>query len=327
MLLLVAMAALAGEDAAAVPDPHAAFAVVHVVDEWGKPIPEADLQVTRFAPRAPGSGWGVGAGTTRSYHCDAAGQCQVEVPPATSDGGISAKKAGYYESWGGRAVQVISEHLVPGPGNPPITLTLMKRLDPVPMVAREVAHLAVPVLDVPLGFDLERGSWVAPQGQGAVADLVITVQKHVESPAEFAVTVAMTFSAADDGIMAYLPDTDPAQRTTTLVLPRLAPPEGYLPTWTKRAGRHDGMWTGHRHEAGFLFRVRTQRTADAITAARYGCIVGDVGIDPGESGEANGVQLSFTYLLNPDPHSRSLEWDGTNLVPEGDPQWIKGPWR
>jgi len=321
--LMLATAFLAAEDGDTKPDPNAAFGMVRVVDEWGKPIPEAELHVQRFELRAPGSGPGVGRGVPKTNHCDAAGQCRVELPPAVNDGNLTASKAGYYDSWGGHDVVYILEHLVPGPGNPPITLRLMKKLDPVPMVARHIEHLAIPALSVPLGFDLERGAWVAPQGQGVVADLIFTVGKNVVSDTEFSTTVTVTFSNPDDGIMAYLSEIDPALRTTRLDMPRTAPPEGYFPSWSKSAGHHDGMWTGNRSEDGFIFRVRSHRVDQAIDSARYGWIIGDIGIDPGNSNEANGIRLTFAYLLNADPHSISLEWDGTNPVPDGDPQKLR----
>ncbi len=58
------------------------------------------------------------------------------------------------------------------PWNPTIPVVLKKIRDPVDMIV-EGATIRIPQFDVPLGFDLERHDWVAPEGEGKVADMVV----------------------------------------------------------------------------------------------------------------------------------------------------------
>jgi len=86
---------------------------------------------------------------------------------------VKVTKNGYYD------------HVIRGvrrDGDHDLTIVLRERRNPIPLVVRQT-HQKVPEEDEPIGFDLEVGDWVAPHGEGKVADFVFELSREFKGMA------------------------------------------------------------------------------------------------------------------------------------------------
>jgi hypothetical protein len=266
---------------------------VTVTDSKGAPIPGArlgvsgELELERFADQKA-------EGLT-----DSAGNIVLSVRTAGRIF-ILARADGYYTTW-------LRDQPLENLGTRPhFTVRLERKLNPIPMYARAGHIITLPVLEEPVGFDLEVGDWVAPHGKGANADIMFKGKRRYSDPSNFDATVEISFARPYDGIqeVPVLPGSD-------LKVAHMAPEEGYQPTlvkWSRadsKKGRQSNIVV--EDEPCFVFRTRT--TADAvgkITNANYGKIHGDIQINP--IGVA-AITIQFTYYFNPTRNDRNLEFD------------------
>ena len=70
---------------------------------------------------------------------------------------------------------------------------------PVALAAKHV-QTNVPVLDQPCGYDLEKGDWVAPHGQGVHSDLTFKARRDYKDWFNFTVEAEVTFALPLDGL-------------------------------------------------------------------------------------------------------------------------------
>ena len=132
-----------------------AMITIRVVEETGEPIPDATVRIGFFDD----NGMHVGSTDTNGVFF-AAGN------PPTADVSYSISKDGYY--WHGDNYHfswTYDSRDKCDPWNPTNTIILKQIKSPVPMYAKRVEAL-IPVLDTPVGFDLEKGDWVSPCGGG-----------------------------------------------------------------------------------------------------------------------------------------------------------------
>jgi hypothetical protein len=197
------------------------------------------------------------------------------------------------------------------PWNPTIEIKLKEKINLIPMYAkREEGKL--PQEGVECGYDLTKGDWVVPYGKGETADFIFKViGTHRTVPGKtrfpdvyYDYTLTLSFSNPDDGIQDVYA---PPHLGSELRLAQEAPATGYKDILKLRFFREENKasYDNLREDQNYYFRVRTKRDRKGnIINALYGKISGSI---------IFGAKfVNFTYYLNPDPTSRSLEWDGEN---------------
>ena len=198
------------------------------------------------------------------------------------------------------------------PWNPTLTLVLRKIKDPVlgkRIDRRQGKDKQFPVYDQEIGFDLLKGDWVAPYGEGQTTDFIFTISRNKKEKISYYTAI---FPNKGDGIQEYF-YTKPFW-SSQFKWPHLAPLEGYKSDLKKKR-----IWGGDKarlpdfeefqsYEASlekplnYIFRIRTQYDEKGnIKFAYYGRIEGDI------------INMRFNrremlnYWINTDPTSRSLE--------------------
>ncbi len=194
------------------------------------------------------------------------------------------------------------------PWNPTVEVKMRPKINPVPMVARGVDRETIPEWDKSIGFDLERGDWVAPYGKGRVSDIIFFVQK---TSGISGATCEISFSNKGDGIQEFVPDQSTGSE---FIFPYLAPTNNYSESMCREKVYTDEYGLKFRTNAkpdaeiNHLFRVRTILDAKGnVQQACYGRIKGELRVS------SNG-KLYFKYWFNPVPNERSLEYSGENLL-------------
>jgi hypothetical protein len=280
------------------PLPPQATLTVQVVDENETPVQGA---ATRIYFEGPDN-------VTKDGISDKDGLFSTSSP-SSGVAFCSVRKSGFYDSLGIR-INFSRQGNSPAwlPVNPVCKLTLKHIIEPVPMYARKVL-LKVPVLNVPLGIDLEVGDWVHPYGMGKIEDFVFLVTRRWKNMDDFDSSVRLSFPNRLDGIQSFEGDT---LHGSLLTSPLQAPDTGYSATWERSAsasptaGRKN--W-GTAQARNFLFRVRSvEDERGVLKEANYGKIYGDIS-SGGEASEK--MELMFTYYFNPKVNNRSLEFDTT----------------
>ena len=165
----------------------------------------------------------------------------------------------------------------------------------------------IPELNRTIGFDLEKGDWVAPFGNGLQTDVNIEFSGSFTEANNRESRLFISFPCDGDGIQEYL--AEPVS-WMSLRLPHEAPEKGYLSEWHDHQVIHpDGLHENLtlRENANFIFRVRTDLDLNGrVVKANYGKIYGDIEFGFSSPEQA---QLNFTYYFNPIPNNRNLEFD------------------
>lgn len=230
---------------------------------------------------------------------------------AQQDYEVDVDKAGYYHTTGPhRAVDTDIGLRRYAEGVQKIDLELRPIRNPISGIAKAV-RIKLPAFDRPLGFDLEAGDWVAPFGNGTVADLIFTVGGYFKGLNDYDQSLTLTFTNPGDGILL----TKIAPRTGSLFkFPYEAPLNGYEPrrVWTKTFnGKTEATNIDSSGETNYIFRVRTELDEKGnVRRALYGIVVSEVVI--GGNNEI-GRNVSFTYALNPE-WTRNIEFDPAKVA-------------
>lgn len=153
-----------------------------------------------------------------------------------------------------------------------------------------------------MGFDLEKGDWVAPYGHGVIDDFVLNFRvSRYEGYNDYACSLEISFQNEQDGIQTYKPEK---LDQSYFKWPYDAPENGYVKKIYKmRSNRPDkGYQSSLDDDAFYVFRVRTKVDKDGhITSAKYGKIKGDFRFDIVRN-------FKIKYWLNPSG-TRNLEFD------------------
>jgi hypothetical protein len=332
-LCLVACCAVAQER-------HTAQITIHVSDDADNAVSGIMIAASTFWRHIPGEGFGSGEDKILTGKTDTNGFVTFLIPCAVDYGTVSMRLAygtqvpltGYYCCSSGG---IIFTNVVDGkwqPWNPLVELRVDRIVNPVPMYARNVRDRKIPEVGTHVGFDLLVGDWVEPFGQGKTPDFVFRVEVaqpvwitnwYLNSPRPYALRddrLTLTFANRGDGIQ-------PAGGNphAGLLLPRLAPTNGYEPTIAEH--KYDKVTSAvkseieYRHYTdaqpgnNYFFRVRTKMNENGnITNALYGKIYGKF------SPDFEHKRITFTYYIDPDSNSRNMEFDPkqnlfTNLPP------------
>lgn len=268
---------------------------IHVLDQTNVPITNADVSVNSWTKVRMLHGV-TGINGIFRYTDRVAGEVNCYV-----------WKEGYYATHGDIWVgppRTWTDH----PASD-YTIVLKKIVNPAPQIFKRIDSLLLPVLNVPIPFDMEVGDWSQPYGNGKNSDIWIKGEKQRRERHDYDMTVMISFSNSIDGIQEF---TSPAPDDFTTVASELiplqdCPTSGYTNSIIVFHNRHPGhptnkSWLKNRN---YLFRVRTKTNeSNTIVASNVGWIQKDISLGVGE-GEKVGIM--FDYYFNPDPHSRSLE--------------------
>ncbi|HTR42757.1 MAG TPA: hypothetical protein VMH87_14185 [Pseudomonadales bacterium] len=193
------------------------------------------------------------------------------------------------------------------PWNETNTVILRRIGNPVALYAKKV-QTDIPILDQPCGYDLEKGDWVAPFGNGVKSDFIFTVHKEYKNRFNFNAEAKLTFSEPGAGLLAMA--SPPIATNSIFRWDRSAPESGYVASCdlyiTNISQKITANFNSYRRDVGYFFRVRTLRHEGQIVSAHYGKIVGDISLDPRNSKTCTVI---FTYYFNPIPNDQNLEWD------------------
>lgn len=269
-----------------------ASVTVHVIDEEGVPVENADASVTftNFDIVKTRLTY-----TARRALTNNEGKVTATAEALDNRVFYGAEKAGYYKTTG---LQYEFKEKKEGrwqPWNPTVEVVLKRLVNPIPMYAKRV-NLAMPVFGKPIGFDLGVGDWVVPQGKGISTDIIFTATLEQRSELDFDYNLTVSFPNELDGIQTFA--AEPANRGSVLRSPRVAPENGY----EKQVVRTRTRRPGHAEQANddpkraYFFRTRTVVDEKGkILSANYGKIYGDF--------------MAFTYYLNPTHNDRNVEFD------------------
>ena len=234
---------------------------------------------------------------------------------------VAAVKEGYYRSSVDYSFKTSEEQLLRGekwhPWNPILDIRLRRKVEPVPLKAKRFYDIEIPQSDVPVGYDLLVGDWVAPYGKGGEPDLAFSLTRNYKSSSDYAFALTIATTGKHDGF-ASIPDGDVIPQSE-LRFPRRAPEAGYVATnilvsqSSSTPTPIGGDWFARvPREKFFFLRVRTEVDDSGKTKkALYGKLIGPVecGLHDTKTGK-----LRLTYYVNPEPNDRNLEFDpGRNL--------------
>lgn len=273
-----------------------------VVDDDGLPVTGAVVAMVGYSQLAKGKTDESGkfTGTLRSEY-------------GTVD--FVVEKQGYHTI--NRYIYEFKRDLVDGrwqPWNPTVELQLRKKGKPVPMFVKRV-QADMPVLGQPVSYDLLKGDWVKPYGQGEVADFIFVPERVVGQSNRAASRLRLTFSNPSDGMIVVRQHW---RNNYGLQLPATAPEAGYREKWEWRiavpATQPAEGWNvenAYDQDANYYFRIRTRSgTEGEVSGGLYGKIYKGIGFVIGENEPHAKIELQ--YYLNPDG-TRNTEWDGSNL--------------
>jgi hypothetical protein len=271
-----------------------------VLDENGSVLKGADVHIS-FEIAKKG-GWGTENFGVKGTS-DSEGFFTGEAK-ASSRIGITVRKDGYYFSR--QLYEFTSKSTLLNrwePWNPTIEVVLKKKRNPVGMYMGG-GIIQVPRFDEPVGYDLEKGDWVAPYGKGMTSDFVVTFHTVSRAYTDYECNFTLGFSNYGDGIQEYFfDDTDQSY----FKWPFMAPESGYASQVYKEKSDNpkDNFRTNEKKNVRYIYRVRTKKDANGnIVKAMYGKISQEFEFGP------NGTIL-FHYYFNPDG-TRNLEEDPKN---------------
>lgn len=295
--------------------------IIHVVDEAGQPLGNVRLRGGGWIPGKPGE-------TGMDVKTDENGIFKVKFK-TTNEFGFLAEKEGYYSSTIFQFFADPRKDIKRGWWQPnPIeaTIVLKKKRDPIPMYVKGV-HEKVPVYGKPVGYDLVKGDWVSPYGEGEASDFIIEVAGEKNSEGYNGNTMmTVSFSNEKDGLQPFrsLPFKYGKPLGSAFWSAYEAPLDGYESVYEYEKiiakGAPERKNALPRHDLNFYFRVRTQLDDQGnIEKAMYGKIYRDFYCYYDHFNDE--IKVRFIYYLNPDG-TRNVEFDKTrNLFhPDG-----KGP--
>ena len=179
---------------------------------------------------------------------------------------------------------------------------------------------SVPIIkDVSFSFDMIKGEWLPPHGNGENEDIRLTFNETVLGwikgrgydgtymTKKYKVEAAILLPGEGNGVIEM-----PSSEGVGIKI-RTVPSNGYsnnISRWKGWFGGGDGVKTDCEKNRNYAFRIRTKYDASGnIESAYYGKIYGDFNIK-----DLEGVE--FLYYLNPTSNDRNLEWDmKNNLCP------------
>jgi uncharacterized protein YceK len=196
-------------------------------------------------------------------------------------------------------------------GTKTMNVTLKRIKNPIPMYAKE-AEVKLPEAEGTFGYDLVKGSLVAPFGKGSVPDFIFRLTRDPK-------TVDIVFSNNGDGIQPFF-TPHRYSNSSALVSDHTAPLTGYFPSlreadddWQNKYKQKDYSrlkreWS---EEVNYYFRIRSTDDNTANNTALYGKIYGPFRL---KYWDGNVPHICFTYYLNQDGSNNVEFARGKNLL-------------
>lgn len=201
------------------------------------------------------------------------------------------------------------------PWDPVIDVVLKPKKNPIPMYARRV-EAEIPVLDEPVGYDLEKGDWVAPYGAGITPDISVKYSIRYQELQEY--WKKLTFIGAADKEGFLLEELDELSAYSSSYE---APSCGYMAeiVFEKKRDKERILFEHELNTNQYIvLRSRVVIGEDGeISSANYSKIYPPVGYGSGRDKN----HLNFTYYFNPVPNDRNLEYDPSKNLFKGLPSW------
>ena len=297
------------------------------------------------------AGWEAVKGSPLPNECfrctDKDGQCKVEGETNNGEAGaaVVGVPAGYYRPLHGDGYTFNHKDIfgVWQPDNLVVTLRVQRIVRPIPLFVKQVgmfrpinsAHDIFPSGGDTLRFDLMKGEYLPPAGNGVVADIEFTrlprqdfgegVNGGGVKGQSYRDSMKVRFLGDDNGMFEVPTVSAAALKIRSAPKEEASYKQEYL-CW-------DGYDKKIRHETNYdknrclCFRIRTRRNDKGeIVGAYYGKIYGDIsfceeyrrGLPP-----IPVASVNMRYYLNPTSLDRNLEWNRVNLCP--DPGKMNGP--
>jgi hypothetical protein len=294
-----------------------------VTDFDGQPVfgANVDMGIREIMPAGP-----LGAPTNIVGNTNSQGVVEGVISSPLGSFGALVRKNGYYatmftlDNWAGRSSRsedYTKDHWEPWERTISVVLRPIK--NPVPMYAKHVVAF-LPILSAPVGFDLERGDWVVPYGNGVRADWEFWGEGYIKGASDYDGILTLRLPGNNNGIQVY---DYPKEQRSELKLPYEAPVMGYASSWRwrsacgmkKEGSRLVNDCTNESYpDRGFIYRVRTKVDEKGrVIEAWHGKIYGPVVFSPRLTGR---WAIKITYYFNPDG-TRNLEFDPSkNLFPK-----------
>lgn len=292
------------------------YLTFNVVDEDGTPVEGASVRGGAWWPdnvRRTKDG-------TFSDTSDTDGVAHAELI-VYADMNVIAEKEGHYKYsttynvWDPKSHGMTLKNGRWQPWGQTNTIVLKRILNPVPMYVKRVNE-AVPVLGKSVGYDLEKGDWVAPYGKGVTSDLIFNAKGIRKDMFDSEMQIRVSFSNLHDGIQLY---TVPLHRESPtgsqFISDHNAPDSGYQDEYVfdQLVRGNKRINVNSRDEQMAYFRVRSKVDSDGnLMSAQYGKMYGDI-YGCWRDGK---LTVRFLYYLNPTPNDRNMEFDSNrNLFP------------
>ena len=183
---------------------------------------------------------------------------------------------------------------------------------PIPMYAYREIDLRLPQLSTKVGFDLRKGDWVHPYGNGTATDILWEIKGDWENFNNQDSSLILSFPNIGDGIIPF----DIIQQSV-FKSPYEAPLNGYFENRTWRKSRRPDPNNPRKricidetsHNENYIFRIGTILDATGgVKSAYYGKIYNNPKF-AGATLEERYSGLMFSYYFNPTSNDRNLEYD------------------
>ncbi len=270
---------------------------------------------------------------------DRQGLCSVQGRTNCGEAGAAVRKVpiGYYRPVEGVGFSFKKKDVfgVWQPDNLVATIRLQRVEHPIPLFVKKVSKIdwKNPVggfdgTNAVLRYDLIKGDWLPPNGNGEVVDMEIKSAYRLVDVRKVTNLLRLrlyefenriVFPGAGNGV------SERMSRSTEGLKLRNALPDGYVQEVVRRFGMKGNQigrniygeeFTDVNENRVYVFRIRSRIDEHGnVMNAYYGKIYGDFRLQGDWEVGFRGVE--FLYYLNPTPLDRNLEWDmKTNLCPD-----------
>lgn len=221
-------------------------------------------------------------------------------------------KEGYYDHNAGRIMfKQVSDGVFSDSCQ--IEIVLKKIINPVPMYVKNV-HIPFPSNNGTFAFDCKVGDWVAPHGKGNYADFIFNLHISYLNQDRYDAKLTINCKEPADGFFRFKTDH---LIGSELVSPQLAADSFGIKQILIEQSKNklDFSSTGDRRDDNYIFRTRSRIDQGGnIITANYGKIHNGFSL---YGVVINKPGINFTYYFNPNPNSKSLEFDtNKNLFPD-----------
>lgn len=269
---------------------------VTVVSEDGKRIEAAEVNVRFFGAKNPAEVKQNGR-TNKEGVFAAKGKARLSVF-------VYATKEGYYRT--------TSDDLSTSKDHD-LTLTIREKKNPIPLYAKGV-QTVLPQIGGVFGFDLKKGDWVKPHGNGNRTDLMFHAADLKNAKGEWGGELKISFPEEGEGIVfiknGYLLKSE-------MVMPHMAPQSGYQNHYTRKEFGYQNE--NKERDGSFFLRTRRQTRPDGSVQYNYTKIYNGFFFLMGggkfseeryrEISKDEKASLRFAYAFNPTHNDRNLEFD------------------